>query len=313
MQTLRFADPATLTQYPLEIAGVAPWQPDSPGRWRVDVPLPPLAGGEIIAPSLSVLDRDGYRYRVVLEAGERAYPLRPVPSTPEDATHPDPGDRYVRTAIDCFHIHHAFQDARLRVWLDAADPPERYLLTVSIRPVDITVADTADLPDLRTATPPTFSQMLANPLIGRRICSPASTAMVLKHHRPSVNCDQVVAACLDPVTGMYGMWPMAIHCASRCGVIGAVELFADWSPVLDCLRAGLPLVASIRYAAGALPGTPQPQTGGHLVVVFGIESGMVLVNDPAAPHHGSVTRRYPIAAFSQAWFRHRGAAYILAP
>ena len=41
--------------------------------------------------------------------------------------------------------------------------------------------------------------------------------------------------------------------------------------------------------------------------------GRVLVNDPAAPDHGSVRRTYPLAEFAEAWFRHRGAAYILLP
>ena len=54
-------------------------------------------------------------------------------------------------------------------------------------------------------------------------------------------------------------------------------------------------------------------TAGHLVVVHGLEGDSVLVNDPAAPHHGAVNRRYPVTAFSEAWFRHRGAAYILLP
>ena len=52
--------------------------------------------------------------------------------------------------------------------------------------------------------------------------------------------------------------------------------------------------------------------GGHLVVVYGITEDAVLVNDPAAPNRGVVPRRYPIEQFAQAWFRHRGAAYILA-
>ena len=54
-------------------------------------------------------------------------------------------------------------------------------------------------------------------------------------------------------------------------------------------------------------------TGGHLVVVTGVDGDSVLVNDPAAPYHGVVSRRYPLDAFSRAWFRHRGAVYILCP
>jgi hypothetical protein len=92
-----------------------------------------------------------------------------------------------------------------------------------------------------------------------------------------------------------------------------VELFSSWDPALACLRAGLPLVASIRYGAGELPGAPMNATGGHLVVVHGLAGRDVLVHDPAAAHHGAVMRRYPVDAFSRAWFRHRGAVYILCP
>ena len=112
---------------------------------------------------------------------------------------------------------------------------------------------------------------------------------------------------------MYGMWPLAIRAASRFGVIGAVELLSDWSMVLTCLAQQRPVVASIRYAQGALQGAPQAASHGHLVVVYGIDDSQVLVNDPAAPDRGSVSRRYNINEFSEAWFRHRGAAYILAP
>ena len=125
--------------------------------------------------------------------------------------------------------------------------------------------------------------------------------------------EHVIKSCNDPVTGMYGLWPLAIRAAANAGFIGAVELFSDWTPALTCLSAGLPLVASIRYGQGELPGAPMPATGGHLVVVTGVDGDQVLINDPAAANHGTVSRRYPLAAFSRAWFRHRGAVYIVGP
>jgi hypothetical protein len=155
--------------------------------------------------------------------------------------------------------------------------------------------------------------MLQNPRIAGRVCSPVSTAMVIGAHRRSVITERIIAECHDTITGMYGLWPLAIRSAAAAGLIGAVELFSDWQPALACLDAGLPLVASIRYAGGQLPGAPMNATGGHLVVVHGVTGSEVLVHDPAAPNHGSVSRRYPLDAFSRAWFRHRGAVYILCP
>jgi len=155
--------------------------------------------------------------------------------------------------------------------------------------------------------------MLENPRIASRSCSPVALAMALAEHcNNRAPLHQILPLCHDAATGMYGMWPLAIRTASRFGVIGALELLPDWSMVIASLEAGHCVVASIRYARGTLSGSPQPGSGGHLVVVYGVAGDTVLVNDPAAPNHGVVSRRYPIEQFTEAWFRHRGAAYILA-
>ena len=155
--------------------------------------------------------------------------------------------------------------------------------------------------------------MLENPRIASRICSPISTGMVIGHHGHSVNWHSLLQDCYDPVTKMYGMWPLAIRAASRYGCLGAVELFSGWSQVSACLAADVPIVASIRFGKGQLPGAPLNASGGHLIVVHGLSSNSVRVNDPAAPDHGTVARSYPAQALAEAWFRHRGAAYILLP
>ncbi|MGE0623298.1 MAG: C39 family peptidase [Pseudomonadales bacterium] len=312
MQTLRFADPITVNQYPLPIAGPAEWRRQADGTWQASVSLPTLPAGHMIVPSLSVLERHDYRFAFSLVTEERTYALRSFPSLEDDGAFQDPSDAVVRTAIDCYHLQSAPGACRLDVRYQGHGPPSRYLLSISMRPTEMDVV-AGPLPALRAPAPPRRSQMLANPRIAARICSPMSTAMVIGTHRPHVDYDAVVTACLDRVTGMYGLWPLAIRAASRHGLIGAVELVDGWPPVLACLARGLPVVASIRYAPDALPGAPQRATGGHLVVVHGVESETVLVNDPAAPDHGSVVRRYPAAAFAEAWFRHRGAAYMLVP
>ncbi len=313
MQTLRFGDPDTVTQYPLPIPGSAPWQRSAASTWTVDVPLPRLEAGTILAPSLSLLSGRDYAFRFVLHTPGKAYPLPPVPSTRANRRDPDPSDATVRTAIDCFHIASHLADSHLQVRVHTRRAPARYLLAVSIRPTELDVQPPDPLPPARAPRPPTISQMLCNPRVARSICSPVSTAMVLRGHGARADEAELAAACYDPASGMFGLWPLAVRAASRHGLIGAVELLSDFAPVEACLNAGLPLVASIRFAAGGLPGAPLASTGGHLVVVWGLDGGEVLVNDPAAPHHGSVSRRYPAEAFARAWFRHRGAAYILTP
>ena len=318
MPSLRFADPETLTQYPLEISSTADWRPapDNEDAWLLSIDLGALPAGEMIAPSLSLLDAPGHRFTFTLEAAGERYVLAPIPPREEDEAQrkANGNTARIRTAIDCFHIEKKVGRARLHCALTTRVAPSRYLLTVSIRPTEIQVDPPGSLPrTIATEKLASISQMLQNPRIAARACSPVATAMVMSAHRRGVVPERVIADCHDPITGMYGLWPLAVSAAAGAGLIGAVELFTDWRSALTCLNAGLPLVASIRYGKGELPGAPMAATGGHLVVVRGVDGEEVLINDPAAPTHGTVSRRYPVDAFSRAWFRHRGAAYILCP
>jgi hypothetical protein len=263
------------------------------------------------------------QFRFSLEADGVPFPLHPVPAAGERPPEGPASGGSISTAVDCYHTLREVGEAVLNVLVSAtegeAPRPERYLLTLSIRPDEIRVTVPESVPSIRTGAPPAHSQMLENPRIAGRICSPVATAMAIGLRHRDVDYGRVISECFDPVTGMYGIWPLAIRAAGGYGYLGAVELFSDWSPVIDCLNRGLPVVASIRYSRGALSGAPQPQTAGHLVLVHGLtpqvgdRPAAVLVNDPAAPDHGSVPRRYPLAAFTEAWFRYRGAAYILTP
>lgn len=322
MSTLRFADGGTVQQYPLEIPDSIEWQ-EASGGWTATIGLPRLPAAHAIAPSLWLPREFNCHFRFSLNAGGTRIPLHPVPATGDRPPEKSAGNGSIRTAIDCYHTLRAVDDAVLEAEIfstsGAAPRPDRYLLTVSIRPDEIEVVAPETVPSVHTPPPPTHSQMLENPRIAGRICSPVATAMAVGVRHPEVDYGRVISECFDPVTGMYGVWPLAIRAASRYGYLGAVELFSDFSPVVRCLERGLPVVASIRYARDALPGAPQRQTAGHLVLVHGLEPeadgrpASVLVNDPAAPDHGSVLRYYPVVAFAEAWFRYRGAAYILTP
>ena len=94
--------------------------------------------------------------------------------------------------------------------------------------------------------------------------------------------------------------------------VAAVETFSDWQTALTCLQAGVPLVCSIDFKRGKLDGAPMQQTGGHLVVLYGIEGDNVLVKDPGGADQQAVERRYNGNQFSSAWLGRRGAAYVFA-
>jgi hypothetical protein len=303
--SIRHADELSATAYPLESGGPAPWQ-RSADAWCCDVPLTPCPADHIIVPSLALATPA--RYRFELRTGGSATPLHPVPAEPSDVSRAEPPSPAVRSEIDCWHTSAPLDDAVVRVIVEGGETA-RHLLTVSVRPLSIDPVPPAASANVTAPAPKPLSQMTANPAIAARICSPTALAMAIDA-TPS-GWLELVADCRDPATGMYGVWPYAIRAAARIGRLGAVELISDWTTVLRLLAAGIRPVASIRYGEGQLEGAPMKSTGGHLVVLYGLEGGCALVADPAAAEPASVLRRYPLEAFSQAWLAYRGAAYIV--
>lgn len=309
----RYGDPETVAKYPLTAQTGLTWRRRT-GRVWCQIDLPPCPPNHIIVPSLSVGQAD-YRYAASLSTDDSTWPLQPVPAPRgklfgkrKCATAPGA----VSTHIDCFHTHAALPASRLAFRLRQAAAPQRYLAVASIRPLLQSPPDPAATHSL-APQPPLLSQMRAAEDIRRRICSPTALAMLLQAAAPSIDWMDTVARCFDPATGSYGCWPLAIRCAAAHGRLGAVEALPSWAAVVAVLDAGLPLVASIRFAEGELPNAPLTKTCGHLVACYGIDGDEVLVNDPAAADPAAVARRYDLAAFSRAWLERRGAAYILAP
>lgn len=276
--------------------------------------MPPCPRNHILVPSLA-LGEGGGRFQCALETGDEIWPLQAVPWVPDGDFWPPPATNSKPPAsarIDCFHTEQDLPASRLLIRLDQPAPPERFLIALSIRPLEIAPKAPEDA-RIVLPQPPLLSQMQGPKAIRRRICSPTALAMILQAENPSVAWPTVIDACFDRRSETYGCWPLAIRCAAAQGRLGAVEALASWEPILRILRAGSPLVASIRFNAGELPGAPLPRSDGHLLTVYGIERGEVLANDPAAPDVHSAPRRYDAQAFSNAWLRHRGAAYILPP
>lgn len=158
---------------------------------------------------------------------------------------------------------------------------------------------------------PALSQIDEDPAIALRICSPTSVAMVLGYWGRAATAAAVAADAFHPATDLYGVWPAAIRAAAARGVAGYLLRFPDWTAAAWCLTRGLPIIASIRYAAGELGGAPMAATTGHLVVLTGYEDGTVLVNDPAAPTREAVPRRYRRDELTRAWLDRKGVGYVL--
>ncbi len=159
---------------------------------------------------------------------------------------------------------------------------------------------------------PARTQRAAGEDIGHRVCSPTSVAMVAAFHGRRVPTRTMANTLLDPHFNIYGNWNRAVQGAFTHGVPGRLVRLSSWQSVADYLKAGRPLIASIRAAPGELRGAPYEKTAGHLLVITGLGlGGVVLVNDPAAAWPGVVPRRYMRDDMEQVWFRNGGVAYAL--
>jgi hypothetical protein len=219
----------------------------------------------------------------------------------------------VEADIDVFHARQAAEAVRLRLRTLAADATvleeARWLVTLSVSDAAASPPAAAD-GSVRLPVP-ALSQMDAPASLRLRICSPTSVAMVLSYLGTDVDREAVAADVFHAGTDRYGVWPAAIAAAGRWGRLGYLLRFPDWPSAAWCLEHRLPIIASIRYAAGELAGAAMPETTGHLVVVTGYDDGDVLVNDPAAPDVRSVPRRYRRAEFTRAWLAGTAVGYVL--
>ncbi len=152
-----------------------------------------------------------------------------------------------------------------------------------------------------------FSQMSQNNDIKNRICSPTSSFMVLNYFNDTSSFNELLSDMYNREEDMYGVWPQAIYAASKRDVQGFVGYINDSKEITELLESGLPIIASIQHH-GDLPGSPLSSTNGHLVVIKGIKSNSIIVNDPAIDNALSVEIEYPIKEFLNSWSK-SGFAY----
>jgi len=110
-----------------------------------------------------------------------------------------------------------------------------------------------------------------------------------------------------------GNWSFNTAYAGARGTDAFVTRLTSLRDAEAFVKAGIPLVVSIRFDRGGLDGAPIRSTAGHLVVIRGFTaSGAVIVNDPAAARASTVRRVYRRAQLERAWLRGSGgAAYVV--
>jgi hypothetical protein len=163
---------------------------------------------------------------------------------------------------------------------------------------------------------------------GEAWCSPTSTSMVLGYYDalpPASSYDWVPRGHVDPWVdhaarmtydasyGGTGNWPFNTAYAAPLAGHAFVTRLRSLREAERFVVAGIPVVASISFAAGELDGAPISASNGHLVVVVGFtDSGDVVVNDPAARTRSGVRRTYDRGQFENAWLpRSGGLVYVV--
>ncbi|MEV0283382.1 MULTISPECIES: peptidase C39 family protein [unclassified Kribbella] len=167
---------------------------------------------------------------------------------------------------------------------------------------------------------------------GEAWCSATSTAMVLDHFGagptdeetawvdpddadPQV--DHAARSVFDYAYDGAGNWPFNTAYAGTRGIDGFVTRLRSLTEAEQFIKAGIPLVASLSFKKGDLPGAGYG-TNGHLMVIVGFDAnGNVVVNDPAShliPSNDEVRTTYDRAAFENAWVPHSGGlVYVIHP
>jgi hypothetical protein len=167
---------------------------------------------------------------------------------------------------------------------------------------------------------PLRSQMIY-PDGGQVWCSPTSTTMILEYWSAKLGrdiADTVPVAAKRVWDGVYagaGNWPFNTAYAGSKGMTAHVDRLGNLAEAEAFIKRGVPLVISIGWKAGELPGAHIQSSQGHLVVLRGFtKTGDAIINDPAAKTDAKVRTVYPRAALERAWIEHSGGiVYVIEP
>lgn len=279
-------------------------------------PWAPRAAARHLVPAFASLGRADYSVRFevsVLAAGAWSAWVATTTLGPAEfppLASPDPA---LGVDVDVFKSALPAERVRLRLRLRADDPARLleapWLVTLSA--CDLGPLASGQAAGAARLSVPALSQMAEGGALAARICSPTSVAMVLGYLGAGDDVRRLAADMFHPSLDLFGVWPAAIRAAGRRGVLGYLLRFPDWASASWCLMHGLPVIASLRYAAGELSGAAITETAGHLLVLTGYEDGEVWVNDPAAAEPSAVPRRYRRDELIRVWLERAGVGYVL--
>lgn len=301
------------------------WQEREDGLFSFTIDLAPdlLADAQAIVPCLSSTAPQ-YGYLFLLEAelpcGQVECYLSPIGDFAQELVPPTlraAAPQAIEAQIDLFAVHTAPQKARLTVLLTTPNhktfTQHPALLAISIQGKEQATPLSLSLSAQTTIAVPPKSQMVEDPKIAARICSPTSVSMVLDSFGHNTEPRQLARAAYHKNHDLYGVWPANIHAASHWNTLGYLLHFPIWEAAHYLLNEGLPIIASVRYESGQLTQAAISATRGHLLVIRGCTEDSVETNDPGAAHEISVQRSYKLAEFIEVWLGRGGLGYILLP
>jgi len=205
----------------------------------------------------------------------------------------------------------------------------RLRLTASGRPVVLRQAALTVSAPGAPAEPPPFhpgpwvrrlkvrgrSQTVAPEAYRHDICSPTSLSSVLEYWGVRRKTLDLAERVRDRTTGDFGNWTFNMAAAGALGLDGLVARLDSLDDLAAEVASGRPVVVSLTFGPGELPGAPIPETKGHLMVVTGFtRNGDVVVMDPAGRTARRTSRVYGRAEFHRAWrVNKRGLSYLVSP
>lgn len=214
--------------------------------------------------------------------------------------------------IDYVKLDHYVNDFQFRVEFRRNNASYE---SPSIKLLSFFVSDshTTDIIDLNKLVADSPSQLYiptefiyqfdVDPNFGGSICSPTSTAMILRSYDIEVDPRAFAIRNNDKYWGLYGVWPRTVQNGSRKGLEGYVTRYRSWNQAYSVLEAGGRIAISV--------GQPL-SSAGHLIMLAGFdENGDPLVHDSAyrmgeGYHHAKED-------ITKAWFEKGGIAYTYYP
>ena len=237
-----------------------------------------------------------------------------------------PDSHLAKISTDEFIIKGNYTDTASKIQIRALLHTENTNVTPSIRQFIISYKDNTprikgiEIPSNKIIDVPSYSQYIRDKNIGSVICSPTSITMLLNRRNENLIVEETAWSCFDYDYEAFGNWLFNVAFASSLGYESFVE-YGNLKSLKREIYSEYPVAVSMKYT-NDINNLEYPYienapitTAGHILVVRGFEKkdgiDYVVVNDPAGKSNESVTRRYKLSEFENAWHRGSNIMYVI--